>query len=157
MLAKLWEKKGFTLVELLTVVVIIAILGAVIVPNLFRAVDKSRVTAAAADFRSIKSAALAYYSDTGKWPGDSPEGNDPGFLTDPGVPGWSGPYLEGWPGKNPWGGKYAFVHHDGQGGTAKCLRLDAVPQEAVEKLAEQLAGTVIQESEGYVYLILANN
>jgi len=152
---ELREKKGFTLVELLTVVVIISILGAVVAPNLLRAIDKSRVTAVVADFRSIKSAALAYYSDTGMWPADSPDGGDPGFLENPNVAGWNGPYLESWPAKNPWGGRYAFVHKDSQGAAAKCLRLDSVPPSAVAKLAEQLDGTAVLEESEYVYITIA--
>lgn len=156
MFAILREKRGFTLIELLTVVVIIAIIGAVVAPNLFRAIDKSRVTAAVADFRSIKNAVLAYYTDTGQWPAANFDGGDPGFVTDPGgVSGWSGPYLESWPGKNPWGGKYAFVHQDAQGEAAKCLRLDSVPESAVLMLREQLDGISVQESSGYVYIIVA--
>ena len=58
------DRNGFTLIELLTVIAIIAILGAVVAPNLFRAVDRSKVSAALADSRAIKSAATAYYSDT---------------------------------------------------------------------------------------------
>jgi general secretion pathway protein G len=159
MFSILGEKKGFALVELLTVVVIIAILGAVVAPNLFRAVDKSRVTAAVADSRNIKGAALAYYSDTGLWPADSPGGGDPGFLDDPGVAGWNGPYLESWPGKNPWGGTYAFVHQDSQlfGVAAKCLRMSSVPGSTAEKLAEQLGSNNVRESSGYVYILLAKD
>ncbi|NCC82098.1 MAG: prepilin-type N-terminal cleavage/methylation domain-containing protein [Clostridia bacterium] len=39
------NKKGFTLVELLVVIAIIAILAAVVAPNAFKAIEKSKVTA----------------------------------------------------------------------------------------------------------------
>jgi general secretion pathway protein G len=85
-------KKGFTLIELLVVIAIIAILAAVIAPNAFKAIEKSKVSSAISDYKAIKTASLSYYSDTGKWPGNSAAAT--GFVTDPtGVSGWNGPYL----------------------------------------------------------------
>jgi len=151
------EKRGFTLIELLTVVAIMAIIGAVVAPNLFRAIDKGKVTAAVADFRSIKNAALAYYADTGKRPPENPEGDDPGLITSPeNVSGWNGPYLESWPGENPWGGKYSFVHRNSQGGEALYLCLDGIPESAASMLKEQLKreGTSVEIENDKVYIFL---
>lgn len=151
----LGEKRGFTLIELLTVVAMMAIIGAIVAPNLFRAIDKGKVTAAVADFRSIKNAALAYYADTGQRPPADPEGGDPGLITNTGnVSGWSGPYLERWPEKNPWGGIYAFVHQDFQGGDALFLYLDGVPESAASALEEQLGGEGFSKEGDKVYIFL---
>ncbi len=104
-------KRSFTLVELIVVIAIVAILAAIIAPNAFRAIEKAKISRAAEDMKTIKAAALAYYTDTGTWPligvGGAIRGTGAGFLTnDDGygnpVPGWDGPYLEKWP-NNPWG------------------------------------------------------
>ncbi len=100
------DRRGFSLVELLVVIAIIGILAAIIVPNAFKAVEKGKVAATVADLKAFKTAALNYYADTGVWPEDKGRGVDPGFMTDPGVDGWNGPYLERWPEKTPFGGEY---------------------------------------------------
>lgn len=159
-MSRIWrEEKGFTLVELLAVVAIIAVLGAVITPNVIRAIDKSKVSAAVADFRAVKSAAYAYYYDTGQWPLDSTGGGDPGFCTDPEVSGWNGPYLEHWPVQNPWGGTFTFYHGESQlfGGAVRCLRLSAVPDGTVEKLEESLGGSSIKKDFSYLYILLSKD
>ena len=115
---KRFDYTGFTLIELLVVIAIIAILAAIVAPNAFRAIEKGKVAATIRDYRSIESAATAYFGDTGQWPGD--QAATVGFVICPtgprGVllPGWDGPYLEKWP-RAKWGGEYLFrVHYDGQ-------------------------------------------
>lgn len=139
-------KKGFTLVELLVVIAIIAILAAIIAPNAFKAIEKSKVATAEADYKAIKTAALGYYTDTGKWPGTQSTGVDPGLAvaTLAGVDGFNGPYLEKWPSKNPWGGNYAY---EVLGATSaafatgnKVIKLDKVPLEAAKRLDLDLDG-----------------
>jgi type II secretion system protein G len=89
------DRRGFTLVELIVVIAIIAILAAVVAPNAFRAIEKAKISRTASDMKSIKTAVLSYYADTGGWPAchyistaASP------MMTNPGVTGWNGPYLE---------------------------------------------------------------
>ncbi|NMB42038.1 MAG: prepilin-type N-terminal cleavage/methylation domain-containing protein [Firmicutes bacterium] len=164
MFVKPENNKGFTLVELLTVVAIIAILVAVVAPNLFRAIEKSKVTAVVADYMNIKTATLAYYSDTGNWPvgnsGDNSD-TDPGFVKqNPNVDNWNGPYLESWPVKNPWGKNYVFVEENDLFGPARCLRVDGVPETAAESLQEQLGETNVKTKKNgvdYVYLLIAKD
>ncbi|MBU1113377.1 MAG: type II secretion system protein GspG, partial [Candidatus Omnitrophica bacterium] len=111
---------GFTLIELIVVIAIIAILAAIIAPNAFRAIEKAKITRAAADFRVLKNAAYTLYADTGKWPLYkglySPSGRDV-YLTNPRLvlysdtfnwQGWDGPYLDKTYDKSPWGGPMAF-------------------------------------------------
>lgn len=91
------KKKGFTLVELLVVIAIIGILVAIITPNAFRAIDRSKIARCEADLHAIKSASLAYYVDVGEWPTTLTE------LVTSSKTGWDGPYLEKLPDKSPWG------------------------------------------------------
>ncbi len=112
-------RKGFTLIELIVVIAIIAILAAIIAPNAFKAIEKSRISKAIADFRAVKTATLTLYTDTGKWP-CSPDTIDNIYVSDnPNMPlfentfnyqGWDGPYLEAVPGRNDWGGKMGFEY-----------------------------------------------
>lgn len=59
---------SFTLVELIVVIAIIAILGAIIAPSAFKAIEKAKISAAIADIKAIKNAALGFYADTGTFP-----------------------------------------------------------------------------------------
>jgi general secretion pathway protein G len=149
------KEEGFTLIELIIVVAIIAILGAVVAPNILKAIDGSRVVAVVADTKVIKSAAQAYYADTGQWP-ESPvnneeenKGSDPGFINNPGpdpdVVGWNGPYLDRWPEKNPWGGTYilSYMEKTLNEGEKLYLLLTQVPGSALTKLQDKLGKTIV--------------
>jgi general secretion pathway protein G len=93
-------KKGFTLIELIVVIAIIAVLGAVIAPNAFKSIEKAKIAATVQDLNSIKTAAAAFFTDTSAWPADAAA-----FTANAGaVPGWDGPYLDKWPGGGRWPG-----------------------------------------------------
>jgi general secretion pathway protein G len=110
------RRVSFTLVELIVVIAIIAILAAVVAPSAFRAIEKAKISRAAADMKAIKGAAMAFYADTGTWPmigiADATRASGDGFInnnngTGATVPNWDGPYLEKWP-NNPWGTSSGF-------------------------------------------------
>jgi prepilin-type N-terminal cleavage/methylation domain-containing protein len=63
------RQRGFTLIEIMVVVVILAVLGALVVPNILGKVDTARVTAAKTDINSIKQALDLYRLDNFKYPG----------------------------------------------------------------------------------------
>jgi general secretion pathway protein G len=103
-------KKGFTLIELIVVIAIIAVLGAVIAPNAFKSIEKAKIAATVQDLNSIKTAAAAYFTDTSAWPA-----NSAAFLAAGGVAGWDGPYLDKWPGGGRWPGSvYTWTSAAGQ-------------------------------------------
>lgn len=62
------RQTGFTLIEILVVVVIVGILGAIIVPNLLGRPDQARVTAAQSDIRSLANALDMYRLDNFVYP-----------------------------------------------------------------------------------------
>ena len=154
------KNTGFTLIELIVVIAIIAILAAIIAPNAFRAIEKAKISATIEDYRSIKTAAMAYYSDAGQWPAQA-EGTPPrsttteGFITTPApaVAGWDGPYLEKWPPVARWGGGAVtyWLRSDavapyatgwGAAGVNKrMVEITLVPEEAARRISLELDGT----------------
>lgn len=114
------NNKGFTLVELLVVIAIIAILAAVIAPNAFKAIEKSKVSAIISDYRAVKIATLVYYSDVGDWPEN--DAGEIGFVKDKEakIPGWNGPYLDVWTGKSPLGSGYTLLTETDGTAAASC-------------------------------------
>ena len=65
------KSKGFTLVELLIVIIIIGILAGMMMLSTGGATAKAEATKILADMRNIKAAAIMYYADNGEWPDDT--------------------------------------------------------------------------------------
>lgn len=63
-------RRGFTMVELMAVLIILGLLMAVVVRNFVGQVDKGRVTTTKANLRLLHSAVNQFHMDTGRWPGD---------------------------------------------------------------------------------------
>ena len=102
---------GFTLIEIMVVVVILGILAAVVVPRIMDNPDKARVTKAQQDIRAMESALDLYRLDNFNYP-TTDQGlealvSKPGSSPEP--PNWkSGGYLKKLP-TDPWGNPYVYL------------------------------------------------
>jgi general secretion pathway protein G len=124
------KSRGFTLIEIMVVVVIIGLLAAVIVPNVVNKVDEARVTRAKADIASIESALTIFRLDNSKYPtteqGLAALTTQP---TDPSIRNWRpGGYLTKKVGKDPWGNEYQYVYPGTHGGEYDLFSLGADAQ-----------------------------
>ena len=102
-----YRARGFTLLELLVVVLIIGLRTAVVAPRFLGQVSKSEVTAARAQLDALDKAIQAYRMDTGKFP--APAQGFKVLVTQPGEePRWRGPYMQGEVPPDPWGSPYQY-------------------------------------------------
>jgi general secretion pathway protein G len=102
--------RGFTLIELMVVLVIMGILAALIVPNIIGRTDEARVTAAKTDIGTIMQALKLYKLDNGIYPTQQ-QGLEALVVkpTTPPIPGNWKPYLEKLP-ADPWGRPYQYLN-----------------------------------------------
>jgi general secretion pathway protein G len=99
--------QGFTLLELLVVVVIIGLLAGFVAPRYFGQVGKSEVNVAKAQLDALEKALDQYRLDTGRYP--SPELGLKALLERPAnEPKWNGPYLRKAIPLDPWGKPYLY-------------------------------------------------
>jgi len=104
---------GFTLTEILLVVIIIGILVGMVIPNIAGRGEQARIAAAKADIEANLSMALDMYElDNGRYP-TTDQGLKALLMkpsTAPSPENWSGPYLKKRviP-KDPWGNAYVYV------------------------------------------------
>lgn len=101
------EARGFTLLELLVVVVIIGLLASYVGPKYFSQIGKSEKTVARSQIEAFERALDNFRLDVGRYP-TSDEGLN-ALLTRPGnAPGWNGPYLKKAIPLDPWGHPYSY-------------------------------------------------
>ena len=107
-------KKGFTLVELIIVIVILAALAGAVIPAFTSNKNQARGARIQADLEAIKSAMYVYKADTGAFPGAiSDLVNNSGNVS-----GYNGPYLDRLP-VNPCSNNYTY--NNASMGTASFL------------------------------------
>ncbi len=106
------RSQGFTLIEIMVVVVILAILAAAVVPRIMDRPDQARMTKAKQDVQVLESALELYRLDNFNYPSTQqglealvqrPSG-------EPAAPNWkSGGYIKSLP-KDPWGNEYQYLN-----------------------------------------------
>ena len=102
-------RRGFTLIEILVVIVVSAILASMVAPNVFRHVGSAKDAAARSQVEMFGAALDAYRLDTGRYPSTDqglgaltspPSGNSPTT--------WRGPYLRKAVPLDPWNRPYVY-------------------------------------------------
>ena len=121
------RQRGFTLIEIMVVVVILGILAAFVVPNVLQNPEKARAVKARHDLRAIENALDMYYVDNFHYPS-----TDQGLKAlveepngEPEAKNWKqGGYLKSLP-EDPWGHEYKYLSPDDAGGRPKVFTLGA--------------------------------
>ncbi len=98
------HKGGFTLIEILLVVVIIGILAGIALPKLSGHTRRAEITRARAEIENIGTALAQYEMDMGEFPRSLQE-----LVTSPGSDRWNGPYLPKGVPNDPWRRPYVYV------------------------------------------------
>ncbi len=96
---------GFTLIELILVMVILVILASIMVPGVSRYRDRANLAKVRTDVKNLETCLGAFQIDCGRFPT-----NDEGLgvlVNDPGIPNWDGPYVKLVP-SDPWGTPYVY-------------------------------------------------
>jgi general secretion pathway protein G len=125
------SEQGFTLLEIMVVVVIIGLLVAAVAPNFIGQIDKAAVSRAKTDIRSIETSLNLYRLDNFRYPSSS-EGLE-ALVTNPGeasAPNWK-QYLPRVP-LDPWDQPYQYVSPGQRGGDFDVFTYGADRQEGGE-------------------------
>ncbi|MDG2145895.1 MAG: type II secretion system major pseudopilin GspG [Porticoccaceae bacterium] len=119
------KQTGFTLIEMMIVVAIMAIMSAMLAPTLFNQVSKAEKARTASDIRQIESALKFYRLDNYRYPTQS-QGLQ-ALITAPSgseATSWNGPYLEAVP-KDAWKQDYRYANPGTHGKTVEVYTLGA--------------------------------
>ena len=123
---RLHSQTGFTLIEIMVVVVILAILGTLVAPQILGRIDEARVTKARNDLRLYESALDLYRMDNFKYPN-----TDQGLQAlvqkpnDPNLKNWRPEGYVKQLQKDPWGHDYVYVSPGTNGAPYDLLSLGA--------------------------------
>ena len=113
------NKRGFTLIEIIVVIAVIAVLTGIVVPVVGKILEEAKVSKAKTDVDTLSKAILSLYKDTAFWPNsldittlsawnsgaNGLLSNATGRLR---YPDWKGPYLVRRVTNDPWGSPYRY-------------------------------------------------
>jgi len=101
--------RGFTLIEILAVMVIIGLLAVMVAPNLIRQQAGAQRDAAAAQLARLDTAISSFYLDTNDYPDNLED-----LVENPsGSAAWNGPYIRSAMLRDPWSNAYVYDLEDG--------------------------------------------
>lgn len=104
-----FRRRGFTLIEILVVIVVIAILATLVAPNVFQHVATAKSVTARSQIEMIASALDAYRLDTGAYPTTAQGLQALEVIPSSDPPAnWRGPYLRKAVPPDPWGRPYVY-------------------------------------------------
>ncbi|MDI9431248.1 MAG: type II secretion system major pseudopilin GspG [Sedimentisphaerales bacterium] len=128
------RRKGFTLVELLVVVLIISMLAAVLAPRMFRGLGQAKADIARAKMTIIEDSLSRFQYDCGRLPDESEGGLEALLVAPPDLADrWLGPYLKQSQLLDPWGNMYIYISEGQQNpGSFDLVSLGADGQEGGE-------------------------
>ena len=103
------DRKGFTLIEIIIVVIILSLIATLVVPNFFKKVEQSKQKIARTQIAMIEQAVNLFKVDTGRYPTTS-EGLSVLIHPPSNANNWDGPYLEKGIPKDPWKLDYLYTY-----------------------------------------------
>ena len=141
------RSRGFTLIEIMVVVVILGILAAIVAPNVMRRIDDAQLTKVSSDIRTIETALNLYRMDNFRYP-TTEQGIKALYEkpNDSSVRNWKqGGYLDPSARKDPWGNDYRYVYPGTHGKEFDLFSYGADNQEGGEGLDGDLGNWITEK------------
>lgn len=104
---KVEKETGFTLTELLVVLLVVGLLAATVGPSIYQKINPAKTKIAKAQIYQISNALDSFYLDVGRFPSVE-EGVSSLYFDQTGISGWAGPYLKSAVPSDPWGKDYQY-------------------------------------------------
>ena len=101
------DQRGFTLLELLVVLVVLGLLAGIVAPKYFNQLGRSEIKVARAQIEGLSKAIDIYRLEVGRYP-STEQGLGALVLAPSDEPTWAGPYLQKTIPQDPWGHEYVY-------------------------------------------------